>query len=82
MNPTHRVDQKGEEIQAPLTRDQVLDQGADLDQTHQQRTTVMKRHQTMSLVTKSKAESLQPSKWIVALYVAYIPFAVGLTSAI
>lgn len=69
MNPTHQVDPKGEEIQAPPTLDLVLDLGVVLDQTHQQRTTVMKQRQTMSPVTKSKAESLQPSKWIVGLYV-------------
>lgn len=66
-NLTHRVDPRGEEIQAPLTLDRVLDLGVVLDQTHQQRTTVTKRHQTMNPVTKSKAESLQPSKWTVAL---------------
>lgn len=63
MNLTHQVDPKGEEIQAPLTLDQVLDLEVVLDQTHQQqRRTVTKQHQTMSPVTKSKAESLQPSK--------------------
>lgn len=67
MNLTHQVDLKEEEIQAPLTLDRVLDLGVVLDQTHLQRATVMKQHQTMSPVTKSKAESLQPSKWTVAL---------------
>lgn len=62
MNLTHQVDPKGEEIQGPLTLDQVLNQVVVLDQTHRQRTTVTKLHRTMSLVTKSRAESLQPSK--------------------
>lgn len=67
MNLTHQVDPKGKEIQAPLNLDLVLDLRVVLDQTHQQRTTVMKRHQTMSPVTKSKAENLQPSKWTAVL---------------
>lgn len=62
MTPTHLAAPRGEEIQAPLTLDQVLDRGVDLDQTPQQRTTVMRRHRIMSPVTKRKAESLQPSK--------------------
>lgn len=66
MNLT-QVDPKGEEIQGPLTLDQVLNLGVVPDQTHRQRTTVTKLHQTMSPVTKSRAESLQRSKWIVAL---------------
>lgn len=68
MNPTHQADPKGEKNQAPLTLDQVLDRGVVLDQTHQQRTTVTRQHQTMSPVTKSKAENLQPSKWTVDLF--------------
>ncbi len=63
----HQVGLKGEEIQTPLTQDLVLYLGVVLDQTHQQRTTVRKQHQTMSPVTKSKVESLQPSEWTVAL---------------
>ena len=66
MNPTHQVDPKGEEIQAPLSLDQVLDLGVVPDQTHQRKTTVMKLHQTTSPVTKLKAENLQLSKLTVA----------------
>ena len=66
MNLTHRVGPKKEEIQAPLTLDRVLDLVVVLDQTRQQKTTVMKRHQTMNPVTKSKVESPQPSKWTTA----------------
>lgn len=62
MNQTHRVDPKGGEIQAPLDLDQVLDLVVGLDQTHQQRRTVMKQHQTMSPVTQSKAKSHLLSK--------------------
>lgn len=65
MNQTHRVDLKGEKIQALLTLDRVPILGVVLDQTRQPRTTVMKPHPTMSPVTKLKAESLQPSKWTV-----------------
>lgn len=67
MNLTHQVDPKEEEIQAPLTLDRVLDLVVGLDQTHQQKTTVMKRPQTMNPVTKSKVESPQPSKWTTAI---------------
>ena len=66
MNQIHQVDPKGKEIQVPLTLDQVLDLGVVLDQTPQQRTRVMKPHQTMSPVTKRKAENLQTSKWTAA----------------
>lgn len=62
MNPSHQVDPKEEEIQHPPTLDQVLNLGVVLDQTHQQRTIVMKLHQTMSPVTKLRAESLLQSK--------------------
>lgn len=62
MNQTHQVDPKGEEIQDPPTLDLGLNPGVVLDQTLQQRTTVMKLHQIMNPATKSRAESLQPSK--------------------
>lgn len=68
MGQTHQVDRKEEEIQPPRTLDRALDLQVVLDQTHQRRTTVKKPHRTMSLVTKSKAESLQQSKWAVILY--------------
>lgn len=63
MNRTHQVDPKREEIRGPLTRDRVLTLEVVLDRTRRQRTTVTKRHQTMSPVTRSRAESLQLSKW-------------------
>ena len=71
MNLTRQVDPKEEEIQAPLTLDQDLDLGVVLDQTPQQRRTVMKLRQTMNPVTKSKAGSLQQSKWTGGL--AWLP---------
>lgn len=57
MNQTHRVDPKGEEIQAPQTRGLAQDLGVDRDQTHQPRKTVTRRRQTTSQVTKSKAKN-------------------------
>ena len=66
MDLTHQVDLKGEKIQAPLDLDQALDLGVVLDQTRPLRRRVKKRHQTMSLVSKSKAESPQPSECTVA----------------
>ena len=63
MNLTHQVDPKVEEIQAPLTPDQILDQRVTPSLIHQQRITATKRHPTTSPVTNSKAESLQTSKW-------------------
>jgi len=65
MNLTHQVDPKEEEIPAPLTPGRVLDLGVTLNQIHHQTTTVTKQHLTMSPVTISNAESLQPSKWTV-----------------
>lgn len=68
MNQIRPVGLKQEEIPAPLALDQALVPGVGLDQTHQQRTTVKKRHQTMSPVIKQKAENLQLSKFVFLFY--------------
>ena len=67
MNLTHQVVPRGEEIQDPLALDRVRNLGLVLDLTRLQRKTAMKLHQTMSPVTKSRVESCQLSKCIVAL---------------
>lgn len=65
MNPTLQVDPKRGRTLAPLTQGPVLPLAATLDPIHQQRITVMKRHQTMSPASSLKAENLQPSEWII-----------------
>lgn len=67
MNPTHRVVPGRGEIPVPLTLGLDLTLTVVLDLTPRLKTTAKKRPRIMNPATKSRVESLQPSKWTLVL---------------